>query len=73
MGKYFITGNAGSGKSTVIDVLKQRGFTAYDTDGLPEVTLRVPSRHSELDYAQVWDSLALKKLLESDDDVFYRC
>ena len=70
MGKYFITGNAGAGKSTVIAALQRRGFTAHDTDDLPEVTLRVKPKHSELEYANVWDRTALEKLLASDDDVF---
>ena len=38
MGKYFITGREGSGKITVIKVLQGRGFTAYNTDDLPETT-----------------------------------
>ena len=38
MGKYLITGVAGSGKSSVIDELRNRGFAAYDTDDLPDVT-----------------------------------
>jgi len=38
MGKYFITGNAATGKSSIITNLKKRGFTAYDIeDELPDV------------------------------------
>lgn len=32
MGVYYVTGIAGSGKTTVCNELKNRGFTAFDTD-----------------------------------------
>jgi hypothetical protein len=38
MSKYLITGRQGSGKTTVIKELQHRGYTAYNTDDLPEVT-----------------------------------
>ena len=36
--KCLVTGQAGSGKSTVASELVRRGFVAYDTDSMPEVT-----------------------------------
>ena len=38
MGKYLITGRQGSGKTTVIKYLRKIGYTAYNTDELPDVT-----------------------------------
>jgi adenylate kinase family enzyme len=38
MAKYLITGRQGSGKSTVIRALAQKGFIAFDTDALDTVT-----------------------------------
>jgi dephospho-CoA kinase len=32
MSLFFVTGSAGTGKSTLCKVLKERGYTAYDTD-----------------------------------------
>ena len=36
--KVLVTGQAGSGKSSVAAELARRGFAAYDTDAMPEVT-----------------------------------
>jgi hypothetical protein len=36
--KYRVTGQAGSGKSSVAAELGRRGFIAYDTDAIPGVT-----------------------------------
>jgi dephospho-CoA kinase len=36
--KYLVTGQAGSCKSSVAAELRRRGFTAYDTDAMPEAT-----------------------------------
>lgn len=38
MGKYLITGVAGSGKTSILRELARRGFTTYNSDHLPEVT-----------------------------------
>jgi broad-specificity NMP kinase len=36
--KVLVTGQAGSGKSSVAAELSRRGFAAYDTDAMPDVT-----------------------------------
>jgi dephospho-CoA kinase len=38
MSKFLITGRQGSGKTTVIKQLQKLGYTAYNTDDLPDVT-----------------------------------
>ncbi|MBI2008855.1 AAA family ATPase [Candidatus Saccharibacteria bacterium] len=79
--KYLITGNAGTGKSSVVEELKQRGFTAYNTDDLPEVTrfeykatsqpaVRPEPPTDWSTYAWNWQEGGLRKLLESADTVF---
>src|SRR6478609_3234696 len=81
MGKYLITGAAGSGKSTTIGALQDRGFSAYDTDDLPEVTrLQERATGRFVDWpkgpadfsknAWNWQEKGLKKLLASDETVF---
>lgn len=81
MGAYLITNTAGSGKSAVIKELEQRGFAAYDTDDLPDVTRledRATGRPVEWPeppvnwdiYAWNWQAAGLKKLLASGEDVF---
>ena len=81
MGKYLITGRQGSGKSTVIRTLRERGYTAYNTDDMPEVS-RLEDRRTgqQVDwpkglvdwdrYSWNWQAEPLKKLLESDETVF---
>lgn len=82
MGRYFITGRQGSGKTSVIRELQRRGCTAYNTDELPDTT-RLQHRRSgkfidwpetgEVDwdnYAWNWQETELRHLLESDDPVF---
>lgn len=71
MTKYLITGNAGTGKSSVIEILRVRGFAAYDTDELPDLTRRVaPKNNTQLAYSNEWDEEALRSLLASDHVVF---
>lgn len=81
MGKYLVTGSAGSGKSTVIGELQSRGFTAYDTDDLPEVTRLQDRKTGEFvdwpkgpadfsKHAWNWQEKGLKRILDSDDLVF---
>ena len=38
MATYLITGDSGSGKSTVAQVLARRGYRAYNIDDMPDVT-----------------------------------
>jgi dephospho-CoA kinase len=68
--KYLITGNAGSGKSTVISELKKQGYVAYDTDSTPDVTMFIPNTSPGLAYRSVWDKTVLQSLLSSSDTVF---
>lgn len=81
MGKYFITGEAGTGKTTIIKALADRGFTAYNTDDMPEVTRLegTSGQHVEkwpprpVDWTKYfwnWQAEALEGLLASDTDVF---
>lgn len=68
---YLITGNAGSGKSTIIGELQKRGYTAYDTDDLPALTHKVPPKNPNgMAYSIEWDAAELQKLLESAATVF---
>lgn len=46
MHEYYITGVAGTGKSTIAEELKQRGLTVYDIDNVPELC---EWRHRETD------------------------
>jgi gluconate kinase len=81
--KILVTGQAGSGKSSVAAELSRRGFVAYDTDSMPDVTgfdsleTGEPVTWEELghplDFQRVawnWRLDRLRELLESSDDVF---
>ena len=82
MSKYLITGRQGSGKTTVIKELQKRGYTAYNTDDLSEVTKLQDISTGEViawpegelvdweKYAWNWQKDALLKLLGSDKNVF---
>ncbi|MEI6864378.1 MAG: AAA family ATPase [Candidatus Adlerbacteria bacterium] len=81
MGKYFITGRQGSGKTTVIKLLQERGFTAYNTDDLPEATKLQDKETGEVivwpegkvdwaKYAWNWQRPEIERLLASDETVF---
>jgi len=81
MGKYLITGRPGSGKTTVIEALKRRGFHAFDTDAMPEITkleeqetgTPVPWPGGAVDWKKYiwnWQEGGLRKLLQSENDVF---
>lgn len=81
MGKYLITGRPGSGKSTVIYELARRGYQAFDTDELPEVTQLeeqetgkiVPWPNGPVDWSAYrwnWQDKGLRKLLEQEGDIF---
>jgi len=80
--KYLILGDAGSGKSTTAKYLQKLGYSAYDTDFMPNVTKiedvktgkhldKWPSR--PIDWALYrwnWQDKALKQLLSSSETVF---
>jgi broad-specificity NMP kinase len=81
--KCLVTGQAGSGKSSVAVELVRRGFVAYDTDGMPHVTgfdsleTGKPVGWDEIDHpidfrrvAWNWRLEKLQELLASADDVF---
>lgn len=78
--KYLITGNAGTGKSTVIEKLHELGHYAYDTDNLPKVTRYLDKETGELvdkpgvegfgRYASQWQEEPLEQLLNSAGTVF---
>lgn len=83
MGKYFITGRKGSGKTTVIKLLQERGFTAYNTDDLPEATKLQDKETGEVidwpaggvvdwtKYSWNWQRPEIERLLASDETVFF--
>lgn len=79
---YLITGFPGSGKSTVANELKKRGYTAYDTDSMPEVSqfmdrktkrpVIVPANASvewKLEHDWGWAPDKIMALLRSNNDV----
>ena len=83
--KYLVTGQAGSGKSSIAAELHRRGFVAYDTDAMRDVTgfdytdsgLPVPPDSGEIGhpidfrrFAWNWRIDRLRELLDSADDVF---
>jgi dephospho-CoA kinase len=81
MGKYLITGRPGSGKTTVINELKRRGFQAYNTDDMPDVTrleeqttgkaVRWPDGPVDWDrFIWNWQDEGIRNLLFTDGDVF---
>lgn len=81
MGKYLITGRQGCGKTTVIKQLQQLGFTAYNTDDLPEATKLQNIESGEViewpktavdwtKYAWNWQKPEIERLLASSDTVF---
>ncbi len=81
MSKYLITANSGAGKSTVIKALKERGYTAYDTDDMPDVTRLQDMKTGKFvdwpdppidwtRYGWNWQAKALADILASDETVF---
>ena len=81
MGKYLITGRPGSGKTTVIEALKQRGFKAFNTDDMPKVTKLeeqetgkpVSWPEGAVDWKKYiwnWQEAGLRNLLQTEGDVF---
>jgi broad-specificity NMP kinase len=81
MSNYLITGSQGSGKTTVIKQLQKLGYTAYNTDDLPDVTKLQDIETGETiewpdgkvdwsRYAWNWQEKEIMKLLRNDDTVF---
>ncbi len=86
MGKYYITGNAGTGKSSVISELKNRGYSAYDIDELPEIHgyldrqtniifdalphMNIRGEEAFARYASILKSKELVHLLETEENIF---
>jgi predicted ATPase len=81
MGKYLITGRPGSGKTAVIQELQRRGYQAFNTDDMSEVTQLeeqatgkvVPWPDGPVDwnkYIWNWQEDGLRKLLNLEGDVF---
>lgn len=81
MSKYLITGVAGTGKTSLINELTIRGFIAYSTDELPNVTQLedlqthefVKKTGAPIDFSKYgwnWLEKGLKELLNSSDTVF---
>ena len=81
MGNYLITGRPGSGKSTVIKELCRRGYQAFNTDDLPNVTQleeqvsgkTVPWPSGPVNWKKYiwnWQEDGLKELLSLNGDVF---
>lgn len=82
MARYLVTGRAGSGKTAVTQELKRRGFVAFDSDDVPElstwwdtatnkpVIIRDNSYVDLSRYRWVWDDSVLQNLLEQHTDIF---
>jgi broad-specificity NMP kinase len=81
--KCLVTGQAGSGKSSVAAELRRRGFAAYDTDAMEGVAgfdyaeTGLPVGPGEIEhpidfrrFSWNWRLDRLLQLLESTDDVF---
>jgi len=83
--KYLVTGQAGSGKSSIAAELRRRGFVAYDTDSMPDVTgfdyadtgVPVPPNSGEIShpidfrrFSWNWRVERLSELLAGAEDVF---
>lgn len=80
MAKYFISGAAGAGKSTVIAELKQRGYVAYDLEQVPGAVRMedkagnpVPTPEHPIDwskYASNWQHDTIMKLITGSGTIF---
>lgn len=81
MPAYLITGESGTGKSSVADELARRGHAAYNTDDMPGLTHFVYEDGTLVDLSKghiedkselewVWDAPKLTELLHSADVVF---
>lgn len=81
MASYFITGRQGSGKTTLIKMLQERGVAAYNTDDIPDSTRLQNNVTGEVvdwpegavdwsTYAWNWQAREIEHLLLSADTVF---
>jgi guanylate kinase len=79
--KYLITGSSGSGKSSIVEVLAKRGFSAYDTDSHDGVSILTDKKTGKpvdwpdppIDwdrYSWDWVEDKINELLASDRIVF---
>jgi adenylate kinase family enzyme len=80
--KMVITGRAGSGKTAVATELKQRGYDAFDTDNIPNlsnwfnvntgerVTITGNTYVDRSRYSWAWDTATLRQLLDTHDNIF---
>jgi dephospho-CoA kinase len=78
--KIFITGLAGTGKTTVINELVRRGYNAYSTEELglnqhldtlsSKVVKRPAPPMDYTRYKNIWNLPKIKRLLTNDDLVF---
>lgn len=80
MAKFLVTGDPGSGKSALAEALTRRGYTAYDTDDLPDVTRLEDTAGRPVDwpeppvdwsrYGWNWQEAGLRERLASAETVF---
>ena len=80
--RILITGRAGSGKSTVMRELRSRGYNAFDTDEVPDLSRWIdkqtgqPTTVGDIQFVDVsryytaWDRTVLEKFLAKHNDVF---
>src|SRR5690554_971967 len=58
----FITGMSGTGKSTILDKLSEKGYKTIDTD-YNQFSIKVYN-HEQLDYEWIWDTERIKKEID---------
>src|SRR5258706_16069766 len=79
MAAYLITGEAGTGKSSVAAALQRRGYVAYDGDRTPGLTYHADpatgqpiteklDHYAETDW--MWNPTRLRELLDTCSDLF---
>lgn len=80
MGRFLITGNAGTGKSTVINELQRRGYNAFDGDELTGIhtfmdkitgaLVDEPGPEGPARYTTIWQPKTFKSWLDENESVF---